>query len=422
MTPDLITPINSEFFKLEKLIISKSTEIEHWFRTCWREIDAPFYGSVDLRNSGFKISPVDTNLFPAGFNNLNPQFEPLAIQAISIAIEKICPEASKIIIIPENHSRNIFYLKNIFFLSKTLSNAGLEVELASLENKEITEFDINEENPLVIYPLEKKGNKVYIKKQNQEFRPCAILLNNDLSAGKPEILVNIDQYVVPNILAGWFNRRKSNHFKIYNNIANKFSEFLSIDPWLINPFFESISGIDINNPQDQNKIKLIVDNLIEKIKLKYKEYSITHEPYVVIKADSGTYGMGIITVKSGAEIEELNRKKRNKLSKIKDGQEVKNLIIQEGIHTEELINNAVSEPVVYTIDKFVIGGFYRVHTSKEKDENLNSPGMHFLPIPFETSCLMPDQGRNANDIPNRFYVYGVIARLAILAAANECEL
>ena len=50
-----------------------------------------------------------------------------------------------------------------------------------------------------------------------------------------------------------------------------------------------------------------------------------------------------------------------------------------------------------------------------------TPGMHFLPIPFETSCLMPDQGRNPNDIPNRFYVYGVIARLAILAAAKECD-
>jgi glutamate--cysteine ligase len=421
MTPDLITPVNSEFFKLEKLIINKSIEIEQWFRACWREIDAPFYGSVDLRNSGFKISPVDTNLFPAGFNNLNPQFEPLAIQAISVAIENICPEASKLIIIPENHTRNIFYLKNIFFLSKILSNAGLEVELASLDNKEISIIDINEENPLVIYPLEKKDNKIYINKNDKEFRPCAILLNNDLSSGKPEILENIEQHVVPNILAGWFNRRKSNHFEIYNNIANKFSEFLSIDPWLINPFFESISGIDINNSQDQNKIKIIVDNLIEKIKVKYNEYKITHEPYVVIKADSGTYGMGIITVKNGSEIEELNRKKRNKLSTIKDGQLVKNLIIQEGIHTEELINNAVSEPVVYTIDKFVIGGFYRVHTSKEKDENLNSPGMHFLPIPFETSCLMPDQGRNPNDIPNRFYVYGVIARLAILAAAKECD-
>ena len=36
--------------------------------------------SVDLRNSGFKLAPVDTNLFPGGFNNLNPGF-PAAVRA-----------------------------------------------------------------------------------------------------------------------------------------------------------------------------------------------------------------------------------------------------------------------------------------------------------------------------------------------------
>ena len=120
MIPELKTAINSEFLKLENLIIRNSCEIEQWFRSKWLDQEAPFYASVDLRNSGFKISPVDTNLFPAGFNNLNPQFEPLAIQATTIAIEKICPEASKIIIVPENHSRNIFYFKNLLSLTEIL--------------------------------------------------------------------------------------------------------------------------------------------------------------------------------------------------------------------------------------------------------------------------------------------------------------
>ena len=73
------------------------------------------------------------------------------------------------------------------------------------------------------------------------------------------------------------------------------------------------------------------------------------------------------------------------------------------------------------IDHFVVGGFYRIHTNKEKDENLNSPGMHFVPVAFETSCLMPDQGRPCDDKANRFYAYGVIARLALLAAAKELQ-
>ena len=106
---------------------------------------------------------------------------------------------------------------------------------------------------------------------------------------------------------------------------------------------------------------------------------------------------------------------------LKKGLKVTEVIIQEGVHTEETINDAVAEPVVYMIDHFVVGGFYRVHTNKEKDENLNSPGMHFVPVAFETSCLMPDQGRPCDDKANRFYAYGVIARLALLAAAKELQ-
>ena len=420
MIPDLKTPLNSEFLKLENHIIRNSCEIEQWFRTKWQDFDAPFYGSIDLRNSGFKISPVDTNLFPAGFNNLNPQFEPLAIQAVTVAIEKVCPEASKIILIPENHSRNIFYFKNLYTLINILRNAGLEVEIGSIdESFKETTIKIDEINELVIYPVKKDNHKIYIEKNNSKFIPCSVLLNNDLSSGEPDLLKGISQTILPNLNAGWFNRRKSQHFKIYNQVAADFADFLNIDDWLINPYFDVQKNMDINNPDDIKIIAHKAESILEKIRVKYKQYHIDHDPYIVIKADSGTYGMGIITIKNPSELLELNRKKRNKMTTIKDGQKVSDVIIQEGIHSEEILKDSVSEPVVYTIDHYVIGGFYRIHTNKGKDENLNSPGMEFIPTPFELSCLMPDQGRDCNDPPNRFYVYGVIARLALLAAAGE---
>ena len=420
MIPDLKTPLNSEFLKLENHIIRNSCEIEQWFRTKWQDFDAPFYGSIDLRNSGFKISPVDTNLFPAGFNNLNPQFEPLAIQAVTVAIEKVCPEASKIILIPENHSRNIFYFKNLYTLINILRNAGLEVEIGSIdESFKETTIKFDEINELVIYPVKKDNHKIYIEKNNSKFIPCSVLLNNDLSSGEPDLLKGISQTILPNLNAGWFNRRKSQHFKIYNQVAADFADFLNIDDWLINPYFDVQKNMDINNPDDIKIIAQKAESILEKIRVKYKQYHIDHDPYIVIKADSGTYGMGIITIKNPSELLELNRKKRNKMTTIKDGQKVSDVIIQEGIHSEEILKDSVSEPVVYTIDHFVIGGFYRIHTNKGKDENLNSPGMEFIPTPFELSCLMPDQGRDCNDPPNRFYVYGVIARLALLAAAGE---
>jgi glutamate--cysteine ligase len=45
--------------------------------------------------------------------------------------------------------------------------------------------------------------------------------------------------------------------------------------------------------------------------------------------------------------------------------------------------------------------------------------MHFESLSFATSCVMPDQTQAPDASPNRFYAYGVVARLALLAAARE---
>ena len=103
------------------------------------------------------------------------------------------------------------------------------------------------------------------------------------------------------------------------------------------------------------------------------------------------------------------------------GQPVHEVIIQEGVYTFESVEGAVAEPVVYMLDQFVVGGFYRVHSGRGIDENLNSPGAQYAPLAFETDCHTPDCEGKPGDPLNRFYTYGVIARLANLAAAIEVE-
>jgi glutamate--cysteine ligase len=121
-------------------------------------------------------------------------------------------------------------------------------------------------------------------------------------------------------------------------------------------------------------------------------------------------------------VRDLNRKQRNKKSVVKEGLEVTDVIIQEGVHTFEQINDAVAEPVVYMIDRYVVGGFYRVHAERGVDENLNSPGAHFVPLAFAQQHALPDlQAKPGTTAPNRFYMYGVVARLALLAASLELE-
>ncbi len=424
MVPHLTTALSGPLLDLEKKMLSSMPDIEHWFRSQWLNHAAPFYASVDIRNSGFKLAPVDTNLFPAGFNNLNPEFISLSVQAAMVAIEKICPEAHRLLIIPENHSRNTYYLQNVIELTNLLKAAGLDVRIGSIspEITEPTSLAAQDGHSLLIEPLVREGNRIKLKnKQLGDFDSCAILLNNDLSGGVPDILKNIEQNLIPPLHAGWHNRRKTNHFAAYNQVITDFADMLKIDPWLLNPYFESCEGIDFNARTGEECLATKVETLLEKIKTKYQEYDIKQEPYVIIKANAGTYGMGIMSVKSADEVRGLNRKKRNKMSVIKEGQQVSEVILQEGVYTFESINNAVAEPVVYMMDHFVIGGFYRVHTSRDADENLNAPGAHFVPLAFEKPCTLPDCAGAPDTVPNRFYAYGVIARLALLAAAIEIE-
>ena len=131
--------------------------------------------------------------------------------------------------------------------------------------------------------------------------------------------------------------------------------------------------------------------------------------------------MGIMSVKSGDEIININRKSRNKMAVIKDGQSVTDVIIQEGVYTVEQINGHTAEPVIYMMGCSVIGGFYRVNAKKGIDENLNSVGANFVPMSLACKCL-PSGGKKANQAPpNRFYTYSVIARLALLASSMEIE-
>jgi len=419
MVPHLTTALTGPLLDLERRILGARPEIEYWFRTQWLEYSSPFYASVDLRNSGFKLAPVDTNLFPGGFNNLAEEFLPLSVQAAMLAIEKICPEARRFMLIPENHTRNIYYLRNVAALANILRQAGLELRLGSLspEITEPTRLDTGDGQFIEVAPVQRKGNRLVM----EGFDPCAVVLNNDLSAGVPDILKNLEQNVIPPLHAGWATRRKSQHFAAYDRVAKDFAQLIGIDDWLVNPYFSTCEEVNFQERLGEECLAAKVDDLLGKIRSKYQQYGVEQDPFVIVKANAGTYGMGIMTVKSPDDVRGLNRKQRNKMSVVKEGMEVTEVIIQEGVYTFESINEAVAEPVIYMIDHFVVGGFYRVHTGRGIDENLNAPGMHFVPLAFDRTCSLPDCQGQPDAPPNRFYAYGVVARMALLAAAIELQ-
>jgi glutamate--cysteine ligase len=421
MVPHLITALTGPINELEQRILDSMPAIERWFRLEWMEHTPPFYCSVDIRNAGFKLAPVDTNLFPGGWNNLTDEMLPLAVQAAMAAIEKLCPEARNLLIIPENHTRNTHYLANVVQLKRIFNMAGLNVRIGSIspDVKKTTTVTLPHGDTVTLEPVIRSKRRIGLK----DFDPCTILLNNDLSSGVPGIVEELyEQYLLPPLHAGWSVRRKSRHFQSYEEVAKRFGKLLGIDPWLINPLFGRSEGIDFANGVGMEGLAEQVDVLLAKVRRKYKEYGIKEKPFAIVKADNGTYGMGVMTVRDAKELAELPRKSRNKMGMIKDGQTVHDVIIQEGVLTQERMNNAVAEPVVYMMDRYVVGGFYRMHPERDVDENLNAPGAGFVPLAFQHSTQLPQIGaRPGASMPNRFYMYGVVARVAMLAASYELE-
>ena len=412
MVPHLVTALNGPINELEQRILDSMPAIERWFRLEWMEHTPVFYTSVDVRNAGFKLAPVDTNLYPSGWNNLTPAMLPLAVQAAMVAIEKICPEAKNLLLIPENNSNNAsntFYLSSIAQLRRVFHMAGLNVRIGSIdpEIKENTPIALPNGESILLEPVIRTGKRLGLK----GFDPCTILLNNELTKGVPGILEELhEQYVLPPLHASGSVRRKSTHYQSYEEVSKRFGKLLGVDPWLINPMFLTCTDVDL---------AVSVDTLLAKIKKKYKEYGIMDKPFVVVKSNHSSQadkqagaGASVMMLRQSSEL------KDHKDLAIFSGE----LIVQEGVLTKERMNDAVAEPVVYMMDRYVVGGFYRVHADRGMDENLCSPGSRYVPLAFAEGAELPTPGvKPGASAPNRFYMYGVIGRLAMLAASYELE-
>ena len=419
IVPHLTTALTGPLQNLERIILNNQTTIESWFRNAWRDVQIPFYASVDIRNSGYKIAPVDTNLFPSGFNNLNSSFESLCIHAAQMAIEHTQLPIDKILIIPENHTRNLFYLENIASLQSIIQKAGFEVRIGTLmeDITTPTRIELDSSNTVLLEPIRRDQNRILV----DNFNPDLILLNNDLTGGEPDMFKNIEQKITPPTSLGWSSRLKSNHFNFYQKVAKEFAELIGIDPWLIDPMFRNCGKVDFMKREGVDCLSSNVKSLLEAINTKYNDHDIDYAPFVMVKADAGTYGMGVMSIRSQDEISELNRKERTRMATTKEGQKVSQVIIQEGVYTHETWGEeeTVAEPVVYMMDRQVVGGFYRVHGKRTTSQNLNTPGMRFEPLAFLDCCSTPEPNLEADCHQNRFYTYGVIGRLALLAASHE---
>ncbi|MEC7238795.1 MAG: glutamate--cysteine ligase [Candidatus Thermoplasmatota archaeon] len=360
---------------LNQLIEAKRQEITEWMEKKRAEVPIPIYGSVDVRDAGWKIAVVDANHFPAGFNNVAPEDEQHLSALLKNHINRRDEKCRWVHLYPESHTRNAAYVENLKTLQRLIEQAGFRCTVGSPELADHGSLaGISGPLNLDIVSLQMVNDEESIVVNGE--RPDLILLNNDLTEGIVPGLGT--SRVSPPPVMGWHSRKKSHHYDALSDYVSEIAELIGIEPWcLITDWFVSKDKC-LDRESCRIELAAEVDDFIQRIKDKYHTLGIDREPVVFIKNDSGTYGLGILSVRSGEELLSLSNRKMRKLMYSKGGVEVENFLIQEGIPTRlETADGGPVEPVVYLVDGQAASWFYRINEKKSDIDNLNSPSASF---------------------------------------------
>jgi len=390
-----------------QILESKREQITAWMTKKRSEVPIPIYGSVDVRDAGWKVAVVDANHFPAGFNNVSKEDEPHLAALLKNHISRLKSECKWVHLYPESHTRNAGYIENVATLQRLINLSGFRCTVGS------PELSAHGSLAGISGPLQLSRVELKLENGTEELfvegeRPCLILLNNDLTEGiVPGLSAN---NVSPPPSMGWHRRRKSEHYVCLQKYVDEIAQLLEIDSWhlMANWFVSENKCLE----KETCRVALAkeVDGFIEDIRVKYKSLGVEREPVVFVKNDRGTYGLGIMAVKAGKELLELSNRKMKKLMYSKGGADVENFLIQEGVPTlltEE--GGAPVEPVVYLVDGEAASWFYRINEKKGDMDNLNSPSAEF----FDSSEVGHLYGEHAKGW------HALVAELSMLAMGAE---
>ncbi len=394
--------------QLEAFITSHWNQINKDLDQKLSQLPTPLYSSVDIRESKNKFAPVDMNIYPAGFNNLCQLDLNASTAEFRSTISSINKNINTIAIIPESHTKNLFYLDHLAFLQMALRDAGYEPYLVSLDpmlfgdNNDEIKLISHSKFELTILKGELNSDK---KLQAQEIIFDLGILNNDQSNPLDFAWNDCQTPIAPTPKIGWFRRQKSEHFCFYAEVVKEFSEKYSIDPNLLMANYKAIDGVDFSTKEGLDKVGSLVDEMLS---------TMPDDSRIFVKASQGTYGMGISVVSSGKEISDMNRKNRDKMNIGKNKIKFTSVVLQEGVESIMKYDNMAAEVAIYLVGGKPVGGFVRANSEKDSQANLNSRGMV-----FRKYCI--SEIKENNDFQAKEAVYAVISRLSTMAGALEIQ-
>ncbi len=361
---------------LKQLIEGKYKTIIDWLEAKKNQMqfNTNIYNSCDIRFSGFKIANVDCNLFPAGFKNLSPQgIENCKVQLLEFAKKHNLKQGSNLAIVAESHTRNIPYLHGVYIVKQIFDACGFNAQLATFDLKKF-KLNLNEAT-LEIGKVTKQDNVIFI---DNDFKPEFLVINNDMTVQSPLVLDETNIKTFPKTELGWHKRRKFTHFQKYQELVDEFCAYFNIDSWFFSALFDECQEVDIREDSGLECLGVKVQKIIDATQLKYNQYGISDKPRVFVKANAGTYGMGVAMFEDADEIAHLNKKLRGKLDTVKAGTKSTSFLVQEAVPSCEFIDGANAELVCYGFNSTPCDFFYRYHPEKDANNSLNAPGARFI--------------------------------------------
>ena len=355
-----------------QLLEDKREEITAWMKEKRSQVPIPIYGSVDVRDAGWKIGVVDANHFPAGFNNVSKENLMELANLFKEHVQRSHPSCKWVHIYPESHTRNPGYVENIASIKSMIEQAGFSCTVGSPDLNEFGALN-GLSGPLLVQSVRvDETGELEVDGDH----PDLILLNNDLTDGAIPGVQSTN--ITPPPHMGWFRRRKSHHYEMLKPYVDEMASLLSIDPWHLMPDWFVSQNKCLTEEACKIKLAEEIDDFLDGLREKYATLGIDRQPTVVMKNDSGTYGLGIMMLTAGEQILNLSNRKANKLRYAKGGAEVENFLIQEGIPTALATETGETlEPVVYLVDGEAASWFYRINAKKSDMDNLNSPSARF---------------------------------------------
>ena len=293
---------------LHKKIVKHYDTIQTWFNKKSQTFKFPFYSSFDLRDSSVKISPVDANLFPAGFNNICEVDKQKAIQLCQSYLNTHFSNIKSVILLAEEHTNNPFYWDNIYSLRNLIERSGIPFVYVCVPGKNIKE-------DITLTSANGYSIEVFVLK-NKIHQSQLIISNNDFSV---DYQLNLPIAITPPISAGWNRRRKHSFFNEYNLLAKEFAGLMKLDHDYLTIKTKRFTDFQVNNPKCLKKLTAEVTTFLSELEKVYKKIHKKREqkPFVFLKNNSGTYGLGMTSINSPKDIENWNYKIKKKMKTAK---------------------------------------------------------------------------------------------------------